>query len=252
LRKLTILLYVLLFLAAVGARSVAAAPNAVIQNDTGYLDSTGYYHVVGEVKNMGDVWLQSIVISATLKDENGATVDVKQGSPWLTRLPPQVSVAFDVVEMDYSKSAMIRSYVLSFTYQTGKPLPALLKIENLTSSKNSVGWLQVQGRVVNVGDSESDNTIVAGTFYGSNGRVVCAAFTSLTDSAAISPGTSQPFILTIVDSNRSDFVRTYSVAAESVEYTSIVEFPWQPTIMGALLVVCMLGLRKRTSALSDY
>ena len=29
----------------------AAAPSAVIQNDSSYVDSAGYYHVVGEVLN---------------------------------------------------------------------------------------------------------------------------------------------------------------------------------------------------------
>ena len=245
------LLYALLFLAPLGARSIAAAPNAVIQNDTGYADSSGYYHVVGEVKNTGDVWLQSILVSAILKDAQGGTVDVKQGSPWLTQVPPQISVGFDVIEMDLTKSATIRSYALSFTYQTGKPLPALLEIENLTSTKNSVGWLQVQGNVANVGDSASDNTVVTGTFYGSDGRVVSVTFTTLTDST-IPPGTSQPFTLTIVDANRSNLVRTYSVAAEGVEYTSVSELPWQPMIVtGFVLILSLLVLRKRADVLSN-
>jgi hypothetical protein len=250
--KFAILLCSLLFLAALGARSAAAAPNAVIQNDAGYVDTLGYYHVVGEVKNTGDVWLQSILVSAMLKDESGETVDVKQGSPWLMHLPPQISVGFDVIETDLTKSAMIRSYALSFTYQTGKPLSVLLEIENLTSTKNSVGWLQVQGNVANVGDSVSDNTVVTGTFYGSDGRVVCVTFTSLIDST-ISPGTSQPFTLTIVDSIRSNLVRTYSVAAESVEYTSVPELPWQPTIItGVVLVLSLFVLGKRPKDLWNY
>jgi hypothetical protein len=238
----------LLFFAVLGVRSVAAAPNAVLQNDAGYVDTAGYYHVVGEVKNTGDVWLQSILISAILRDEQGAAVDVKQGAPWLTHLPPQGSVGFDIVEMDPAKSAVIRSYALSFTYQIGRPLPVLLEIENLTSAKNSVGWLQIQGQIANVGNSVSDNTVVAGTFYGSDGRVVYVAFTTLADSV-ISPGTSQPFTLTVVDSDRSNLVRAFSIAGESVEYTSLPELRWQPTTIAAVvLLLSLLVLRKRSNA----
>jgi len=38
----------------------AAAPSAVIQNDSSYVDSAGYYHLVGEILNTGDASLTFI------------------------------------------------------------------------------------------------------------------------------------------------------------------------------------------------
>ena len=232
---------------------VGGATSAVIQNDSTYLDTFQHYHIVGEVKNTGDVWLQSILVSATLKDQTGAIVEIRQGSPWLKHLSPQSAIGFDVIEPDPAKSALVRSYALALTYSSGPPRPTSLGITDLTSSRNSVGWLQVQGDVANSGDSASDNTNVTGTFYGSDGKVVFVTFTTPTPST-IAPGTSETFTLTIVESTRSKLVTRYSVAAESTEYTSalmsinIPEFSWQSTIMtGLALVAVLIMMRKRHS-----
>jgi len=107
-----------------------------------------------------------ILVSVTLKDQTGAIVDNRQGSPWLKHLPPQAAIGFDVIEPDPAKSALIRSYSIALTYSSGPQRPTSLDIDDVTSSRNSVGWLQVQGVVANGGDFASDNTSVTGTFYG--------------------------------------------------------------------------------------
>jgi hypothetical protein len=238
------LVFVLLGLCA-AVKPVFAAPNAVIQNDTSYVDISGFYHVVGEVKNTGDVWLQFIQVSASFKDQNGVVLDIKPATPWLLRLPTNTAAGFDAIELNTTLAAKIRSYSLVLTYQPAQPISILLRVGNLTSSKNALGWLQVQGQVANVGDSVSENTIVTGTFYGADGKVVYVAFTSPTQ-ATIQPGTSQPFTLSVVDTTRVDLVNTYSVAAESSQYVSVAEFPWQPAvILGVVLLFGLFVLRKR-------
>jgi hypothetical protein len=230
---------------------VEGVTSGVIQNDSSYMDTFGHYHVVGEVRNTGSVWFQSILISVMLKDKTGALVDTRQGSPWLQHLPPQAAIGFDVTEPDTGKSDMIRSYTIALTFQSGQSRTASLEISGLDTSRNSVGWLQVQGVVLNSGASESDNTNVTGTFYGSDGKVVFVTFTTPTAST-IQPGTNQPFTLTIVDSARSRLVTRFSVAAESNEYTSVLtytnipEFPWQSTIMTWFaLAAVLVVVRKR-------
>ena len=111
--------------------------------------------------------------------------------------------------------------------------------------------IQVQGEVMNGGDSASDNPTVSGTFHGSDGKVVFVTFTSPND-LTIQPGASEPFTLTIVDSSRRNLVSRYSVAAESNKYTSILahagvpEFPWQSTIMAWIeLALGLTMIRKR-------
>jgi hypothetical protein len=239
------LVIVLVSLCAV-MKPVFAATNAVIQNDASYVDISGFYHVVGEVKNTGDVWLQFIQVSASFKDQNGVVVDIKPATPWLLRLPPNTAAGFDAIELNTTLAAKILSYSLILTYQPAQPLSVMLRVGNLTSSKNALGWLQVQGQVANAGDSISENTIVTGTFYGADGKVVYVAFTSPTQ-ATIQPGTSQPFTLSVVDTTRVSLVNTYSVAAESLQYISVAEFQRQPAlILGAVLLLGLFVLRRRT------
>ena len=215
----TSILALVLLAACITIKPVAAAPNAVIQHDASYLDISGNYHVVGEVKNTGDVWLQFIQISASFKDQNGVVVDIKPATPYLLHLPPNASAGFDAVELNTTLSAMIRSYTLTLTYQISQPMSVKLVIGGLTSSKNSLGWLQIQGQVANTGDSVSTYTVISGTFYGADGKVVYVALTSPTQPT-IQPGTSQPFTLTVFDPTRVSLVSSYSVAAESLQYTS--------------------------------
>jgi hypothetical protein len=225
-------------------------PNgAIIQNDTSYRDSFGNYHVIGEVRNTGITWLQSIVISAVLKDKTGTTVDIKQGSPWLKNLPPQTALGFDVLEPDTFRSSLIQSYTLNLTYKTGQPLTPSLVINKLTTSKNSLGWLQVQGEIANIGSSESQMTNVTGTFYGSDGKIVFTTFTSPALST-IQPDSSQSFTLTIVDATRSKLVTRYAIIAESHEYTStlanmsIPEFQSGSALIIALSLISVAVTRK--------
>jgi len=244
LSKLTLLPFLLLA-TCVAVKPVVAAPNAVVQNDASYVDISGFYHVVGEVKNTGDVWLQFIQISASLRDQAGAVLDIKTATPWLLRLPPDAVVGFDAVEMNTTLSAKIRGYTLTLIYQPSQPKSVLLRIGNLTSSKNALGWFQVEGKVANIGDSVSEYTVVTGTFYGTDGKVVYVSFTSPAQST-IQPGTSQPFTLSVVDPTRANLVSTYSVAAESLQYISVPELSWQPTIIaGTALILAMLMLRRR-------
>ncbi len=216
----TLLIAMVLVAACITIKQVAAAPRAVIQHDAGYVDISGFYHVAGEVKNTGNVWLQFIEVSASFKDENGVVVDIKPAPPWLLHLPPNASAGFDAIELNTTLAATIRSYTLTLTYQMSQPMSAKLVITGLTSSKNSFGMFQVQGQVTNTGDSVSENTFVTGTFYGTDGKVVYVAITSPTQST-IQPGTSQPFTLTVFDSTRVSLIGNYSIAAESLQYTSV-------------------------------
>jgi len=170
--KSAMVFVVFVLLVTVAIKPVAAAPNAVIQNEGSYVDVAGYYHIVGEVKNTGDVWLQFVRISATLKDQNGAIVDMPFTYTTLNRLPPDIATGFDLVELDTMRSAQVRSYSLSLEFQQAESLSNHLVVTNITSSKDFLGWLQVLGEVQNTGDSISEYTEVIGTFYGTDGKVV--------------------------------------------------------------------------------
>lgn len=85
-----------------------------------------------------------------------------------------------------------------------------LKIVNTSSSKNSLGWLQIVGEVQNNGDTISEYTKITATFYGSDGRVVDVAFT-FTDPTTVQPHSQQSFKLTLLSTTRSNAATTWSL-----------------------------------------
>ena len=198
---------------------VSAAPSAVIQNDSAYLDEVGYYHVVGEVKNTGDVWLQYVRISATFKDQNGAVVDTSFTYTMLDRLQPGVASGFSVVELDKEKSATIRTYTLALEFNPSQALSTALEIINTSSSKNVLGWLEVVGEVKNGGDTISEYTKVVATFYGADGKVVDVGFT-YTDPSTVQPKTQQSFKLVLLSAARTSLTTRWVLDTQSVQYAS--------------------------------
>ena len=128
--RLLVSVILILALMPVTLPHVTASPSATIQNTTSsYIDQTSqYFHVVGEVKNTGDVWLRYVTVSATFKDQNGVALDTVSFLTLLNRPAPGVSSGFDVFEMDTLKSGRIKSYNLTVEFTETQPLPTTLQI----------------------------------------------------------------------------------------------------------------------------
>ncbi len=80
-------------IAAFGVPHVNASPSAMIQNDSFYISaSLGWYVIVGEVLNTGDVALRFIFVTATLKDSSGIVVDSLQTVALSDYLPAALAI----------------------------------------------------------------------------------------------------------------------------------------------------------------
>lgn len=92
-------------------KPISAAPNVVIQNDTSYVDISGFYHT----------GLQFIQVSASLKDQNGVVVDIKPAIP--RPLPSNAAAGFDTVELNTAATIQVtqnKSYAsIPLNYQPG-------------------------------------------------------------------------------------------------------------------------------------
>jgi hypothetical protein len=227
---------------------VAASPSATIQNTTSsFIDQKSlYFHVVGEVRNTGDVWLSNVKVSATFRDQSGAVTDTVSRYTLLNRLAPGVSSGFDVFETDTLKSGRIANYSLTVEFSEAQPLPTTLQIANTSSSTNSLGYLEVLGQVKNNGDAISEFTKVVATYYGSDGRVVDVDFT-YTDPTTVQPHSQQPFKLTLQSYPRSLLVKSMALDTQSIQYASI---PIPETTLPMLMLTVTLtlvafGVRRR-------
>jgi hypothetical protein len=218
----------------------------VIQNDSTFIDEAGYYHIVGEVKNTGDVWLQFVRASATLKDQAGVVVDTSFTYTLLDRLPSNIASGFDIVELDMGKSAQIRSYTLALEYREVTPLTTALEILNTSSSKNSLGWLQIVGEVRNNGDTISEYTKVTATFYGADGKVVDVGYT-YTDPSTVQPHSQLGFKLTLLSTTRSSAATTWALDTQSNQYASIPEASWPAVMLIAALSLGCVAVWRRSS-----
>jgi hypothetical protein len=208
---------------------VHATANAVIQNDTAWLDRAGYYHVTGEVKNTGDVWLHYVIagvrVTGAFLDAHGGRVDTVDAFVQLDYLPPGEVGPFDLLEFNATLSAQIVNYTLALAYQASTPLSVKLIVQNISQSRDILGDLVVTGQVQNQGDAFSKFTKVIGTFYDAQGRVVADALT-FTDPTDLPPGAVYPFKLIMLYASQGDRVAHYTIVAESQVYTSVPEgFP---------------------------
>jgi len=220
--RIAILLIIVLAIWGVSIRPSAATASAVIQNDSMWIDSLGYLHIVGEVKNTGNLWLRFVKITGTLRDGGGGVVDVTITYALLHYLPPDNVAPFDLLEVDTAKSAQVQSYSLAVEYQEVAALSQKLIVLNVSHSTDAMGWLEVVGEVENQGDIPSTYTQVTVTFYDTNGKVIYVGFT-YTSPSEIPVGGRCGFKLYVVDSERSYRVARYSLTAESENsgYTSV-------------------------------
>lgn len=229
----------------VSVRPSAATASAVIQNDSMWVDSLGFIHIVGEVKNTGDLWLRFVKITGTLRDAGGGVVDVTFTYALLHFLPPESVAPFDMIEADTAKSAQIQSYSLAVEFQEVAALSQKLVILNVSNSTNTMGWVEVVGEVENQGDIPSTYTQVTGTFYDTNGKVVYVAFT-YTDPNEIPVGARNGFKMYVVGSERSYRVARYALTSESENsrFTSVPEWSSPMLVAGMAVFIAVLATRR--------
>ena len=224
----------------------AAVASAVIQNDSMWIDSLGFAHVVGEVKNTGDVWLRFVKITGTLRDPTDAVVDVVLAYVLLDYLPPNEVAPFDMIETNTAKAARVQSYSLALEFTEVAALSQKLFFFNVADSKNAFGMLEVVGEVENQGDIPSIYTRVIVTFYDNNGKVIYVAV-GYTNPDEIPVGARGAFKIMVGSRERTLRIAHYSFVAESADsmFTSVPEAPYPLLVMAAALTLCLIVLRRK-------
>ena len=246
-KKNTVLLIVALFVISAPwlFRPAFATINAQIQKETTYIDLNGDWHVVGEVLNTGNVWLTQIRISATLRAQNGSTIDFPAAYTFLNNLSPGEAAGFNVMEDNAANSGAVSSYTLNLEFHESQPVTFALNAYAVNATKDIYGSIVLTGFVQNNGNTESDYTKVVGTFYGADGNVVYVGMTS-TDPATIPLANRQPFQLTVPGADRSNLVTSWSLLVESQQFTSIPEWQTPAIIAGITLCLAVVTLRVAT------
>jgi hypothetical protein len=243
--RIVILVIIVVAIWGVSIRPSVAAASAVIQNDSMWIDSLGDLHIVGEIKNTGDLWLRFVQVTGTLRDGSSGVVDVINTYTLLHYLPPDDVAPFDMFEINTAKSAQVQSYSLAVEFQEVAALSQKLVVLNVSNSTNSMGWFDVVGEGENQGDIPSTYTQVTATFYDTNGKVIYVGFT-YTSPSEIPVGGKCGFKLNVVGSERSYRVARYDLTAESENsrFTSVPEWSSPMLVAGIAVFLAVLATRR--------
>jgi len=226
-------------------QTVNAAAQATILSHSSYLDSLGYYTVVGEVQNTGDMHLRFVKISATFYDSADHVVDTSLTYSGLEVLLVGRKSPFKVLLYDAQQSAKVDHYHLEVEYdisEFGKPEG--LQIVSSSSYVDILDWMHVVGEIGNIGVYPTTWVKVYATFYDTAGKVIDYGF-DYTNPHDLNVGEKASFEILLV-SERASLVDSYELTAESDQYAIVPEFP---SVIIALLsmitVMAMIVFKKK-------
>jgi len=203
--------------------------DVTILSHTGYLDSSGYYHVVGEIQNTGDEAITHVRIKATFIHSLGYIEEIiAENSTWteLKVLLVGRKSPFEIVLLNKTQSALVDRYILSPCRPciwTASPLPVSLEILSSSSYIDDTGRMHITGEIENIGGKKATGIKVIALYYNEAGKVVDTEF-NYSDPRDIEPGQKALFSITL-NSERTPHVDRYELTAESTQYAAMVSEP---------------------------
>lgn len=156
-----------------------------------YVDSLGWYHIVGEVQNNSEIPMEFVEVIAKLYDDANEVIGTK-----LTFTAPDVifpggKAPFDIIALRRSQWANIKTYDLQVK---GDASQALLEQKLVLLNQNShiqSGYLYVDGEVLNTGDTPTLVKLII-TLYDANYNVVNTNW-SYADAGILAADATSPF-----------------------------------------------------------
>jgi hypothetical protein len=224
----------------------AIAQPALVQVLTysSYTDSVGYYHVVGEVQNVGSASLSQVTVAATLCDQSGHSTATIEDYIMIDLLVPQQKSPFDLLENVTGTVCGVSSVNSTITDR----LPYRdLQVSNQSAAPDAVGVYHVAGQLENTGSSEAKAVQVVGTFYDANGVVVQAGLAISTPSN-LSPGGSGYFDVSSDDPTMSARIANFSLQVQSASpVLPVPEYPAITPILTICTILVLVVARRRRS-----
>lgn len=242
-KTLVFLLFLLLIVCV--PLPVNAAPQIEILNShTSYIDSIGYFNVVGEVHNVGDQAAEDVGVTATFYNVGDDVVGTWFNHIALPVLLPDRKSPFRVEFVDVPQSALVDHYSLEVEFTPTDSIPKQLQITSHDSSI-VIGYMEINGEVENTGDSTATTVSVIATCYDETGKVVQVggAYANPVDI-----GTNQKGTFTILlDYENTDLINSYVLTAASENYALIPEFSSLILVILTIIVasICLLLYKQK-------
>lgn len=203
-------------------RPAKAVADVEILSHTGYIDSFGSYHVVGEVRNVGDQAAKLVSINVVFYDSNATVITDRFDLTMLDIVLPQRRSPFDISLLDATLSAKVDHYGISVTSTPADSVPANLDVSMGSSYVDKDGGMHTLGEVTNLGNETATNLKLVVTYYG-EGNVVGATWAYLDpEEPNLGSGLTKSFDI-LLGEDRTPYVDSYELTAESTEYISMPE-----------------------------
>ena len=210
------------------------------------IDTLGYLHVFGEVQNNGSQTLKYVEIVGTFYNAGHVVIETEYTFTLLDQLEPTQKSPFDLFIMNTNTSADVTSYKLTVTGSEANPKPRGLQILSHSSSIDQLDYLEIVGEIQNLQNNSASYVEVIGTFYDQNGTVIGCDYT-FTDPTDLAGGQTGPFKIVFMYEALSSLVSSYTLTAQSNEYSMIPEFPLGPVflLLATTLFITILTRRIR-------
>lgn len=157
-----------------------------ILSTSDFYDGTGFLHIVGEVKNVGDLSLKHVNVSVVCYDASNNRIAFESKNASIDVLLPGQKSPFEIILEDVYH--MSHYEVVASSYKTTNILPyRTLKFISHNSSRDETGRLHIVGEVENTGDKNATGVEVIAAFYDERGTVI-AMNTTYTEPANLEPG----------------------------------------------------------------
>jgi hypothetical protein len=240
-----ILMFIVTVLAVLNTTPMNAAGFPVILSHSSFIDDIGYFHVVGEVKNAGDVSINSVKVTAIFYDADNTVLAQNFAYSLIDLILPGRKAPFEIMLMDKAASSKVDHYTLDIDFNefpSGKPIG--LKILSNNSYIDQTSFLHVTGGIENIADTTATNIRVVATFYDQQGNVVGCAY-AYAEPKDLDPNQNASFDITLMYPSRTPYVKSYQLTAESSEYTLIPEFGTPMLYLVFLATILFVVILKR-------
>ena len=211
-----------------GGISAKAAPLGIeIGKTSSFVDENGIMHLYGEVKNISNKPLANVVIKGSFYGNRGNLLNEFNRSSELSIINPGEISPFEILYIDGKTVNQIRDFKLSSganqAPSESKLKPVGLKVIPTNSRLDLFGFYYINGRVDDIANHNSTNTLIIATLYDKSGNVI-AIGRGLSEPVNITAGASAAFGLAVSEKLQTYKTAAYSVVADSNELSSAPVF----------------------------
>jgi hypothetical protein len=194
-----------------------AAPGQLeIVSHKSYVDSLGWYHIVGEVVNNGSTPMEYVEVVAKLHNADNDVIGTKLTFTAPDVIFPGAKAPFDIIALRQSQWSQIETYVLQVKgdVSAGQEQQNLLLLSQ--NSRLDNGLMIVSGEVQNAGDSPILAKLIV-TLYDAEQNVINTSW-SYADSGIIAADETAGFEIKVKhDTDPDNFHYRIQIEEEAIE-----------------------------------